>query len=459
MRASDIINSEIQIKDKINILTSQKPRNSNIENYINYYKGIQKVLDRIHPTDLKKTKDLNKLVINLYKKITNTATYFLFGEDPELVLNNEDDNNISLFEEFKSSYRKAKTGEINMKIGVETIGYSESAEILYEKDGEVKYKFVSTTNEKLYPYYDTETGNFSAFIRIYNIDIIKNGKVVEVENIEVYTEKEMYKYQRDSSGITEIVNIDETTGKPKRRSYNKIPVVYYSMEEPLAWQVKSLLDRFNLMSSTLGDVNDSFAFPIMMLLGLLVKDEETGETSLNKNAVSVLHMENETENGETVKSDAKYLTWDSKPESAIYELTKLFQNILYLTATPNLDFDNLKGIGSLAEATLKLMFTDAIAQAGFLRNVFFSLQRRINIHKELLSNLRPGKDFNSLDISVKFKNPIPENIKELVDNIATLTQSGVMSVETAVINNPYVKDSSIETTRLNEEHGGSLIIN
>jgi hypothetical protein len=96
---------------------------------------------------------------------------------------------------------------------------------------------------------------------------------------------------------------------------------------------------------------------------------------------------------------------------------------------------------------LKLMFLNAIAATKMRRSVFFSLQRRINLHKALLSKLL-SKDFNKLDIYMEFKDAIPENMQELIANINSSVASGTLSIETAVERHPYVMDSTAELENL-----------
>ena len=71
-------------------------------------------------------------------------------------------------------------------------------------------------------------------------------------------------------------------------NYEKMPIVYYE-NQPIYMQVKTLLDRYNLINSSAADANDYFANPILKLYGDLVRDED-GETGLQKNSVQVVHL-------------------------------------------------------------------------------------------------------------------------------------------------------------------------
>ncbi len=456
MKATEILSANISDKKKIELLTGSKSVDFNV--WKEYYEGNQLILARIHPTDIAKTSKINKIVFNLYKKIIDTSVTFLFGNDPELILNNPNEKNKILFEEFKVSYRNAKTGTINQQIGKETFAYTESAEILFWKNGNVKYQFLSSEKEELYPHFD-EKGDMDAFVRIYKVDELINYVKKEVTYVEVYLETQMIKFKKVGTGYEKImIEVEGSTADEKKEiealyTYKKIPIVYYSIDEPLPWHVKTLLDRFNLMASTLGDVNDYFAYPILKLLGEPVEDTTTGQTELQRNTPQVLHLKR----NEEVNSDAEYLDWNSKPESAIYELQNLFRFIYLLTSTPDLSFENLKGLSNISGIALKLMFIDAVSQSQALSNIFFKLSRRINIHKSILTEMT-GKDYNSLDITVDFKSPIPENIQEIIQSLSTSVSSGIMSVETAVENNPFVMDSVEEMTKIESMEAGSFNI-
>jgi len=456
MKAIDVINNpDINVPDKIKILIQENvEKNKNLLEYIEYYAGRQDIKDRVHPKD--PAKEINKICVNLYKKITDTASYFLFGESPKLILENNEGNNSELFSLFNESYNDADTDEINDKIGKETLAYGQSAELLYKKDGSVKYQFLSVRNNKLYPLFD-EKGDMDAFIRSYNMnEYTTDGKPVTVKYYEVYTEKEMFKYKKDGTEYIQVKQENEKGENVPILKYEKIPIVYYSMEIPLAWDVKGLLDRINTIKSVHGDTNDYFGFPDLLLIGdPVTEDAEDGDkdkSKITKQTPNVLHMENTTEDGEKIQADARYLVWLTKPESAIYEMESLQSDALYITSTPNLSFDNLKGLGSVSGVALKLMFTDAIAQSLSQKNLFFSLSRRINIHKQLLSETSsPKKDFTKLKINVEFLSPIPKNFKELIDNLVNATISGIMSKETAIGVNPYVENNEIEKDLIKKE--------
>jgi hypothetical protein len=55
------------------------------------------------------------------------------------------------------------------------------------------------------------------------------------------------------------------------------------------------------------------------------------------------------------------------------------------------------------------------------------------------------------DVSCTFEMSIPQNEKEIIENIKTLKEAGLISIETALSRTPYIYDVQTELTRLNSE--------
>jgi len=473
MKAEDIINSEsIPIDKRIKLLTSYK--DEMLDTYKNNYKGKQEIKNRVYKPNPAKSGEINKIVVNLYRKITNTASYFLFGKDPELILNNPSNELQPLFDKFKQSYKDANTGKINRMIGRETLGYGQSAEILYISGGEVNYQFLSTDNNDLFPYYD-EQGRMDAFTRRYMVNEInpENGEVTVVYYYDIYLKTYMRRFRAYDSEIKEILieveNDDGTKTEKKLLEYDIMPIIYYKEDEPPAYQVIDMLDRYNLIVSNHADVNDYFSFPYLKLIGFPVTNESrTGESGQGtdkskpyKNTPNVLHLDlYYGDGGKEKRPDAEFLTWSQKPESAIDERSNLKKDALYITNTPDLSLESLKGITAPSGVALELLFTDAIAQAEENQDIFNSLISRINVHKDLLSKIEADERYKDLDIMVEFKAPIPENKSEKISSLVTGYTAGIMSKETAVENNPYVENTTIELENIEKDQAGaaSLII-
>ncbi len=160
-------------------------------------------------------------------------------------------------------------------------------------------------------------------------------------------------------------------------------------------------------------------------------------------------------NVDDVSKYAKYLTWDSAPESKKAEIDWLQKHILSKTFTPNIEFDNMKSLSNISGKALKQMMLLADIKAN----------RHKEQHDELLdrtSNLILAIIGNVLDISLReecqrcviqheFQEPFGENITETIDNIAKARDAAILSAEGAVELNPLIKDHKQELERLAHE--------
>jgi SPP1 family phage portal protein len=295
----------------------------------------------------------------------------------------------------------------------------------------------------LYPVFD-EFGNMIAFGREYKV-MGQDGK--PVQHFDVYTEDEFYfsKKENNSWIFAEVVTGEDgkattsyTPGVTSIPNFiGKIPVIYYS--QPLTeWDdVQELIDRLEKKISNHADTNDYFDSPIVVASGTVTGFANKGESG------KLL----EAKEG----ADVKYLTWDQAPESTKMEIENLQKFIYAFTHTPDISFENMKGLGVFSGIALKMLFIDAHLKASDKEEVFGEgLQRRINYLKGAIAVLDPKfKPALALEIKPKFKYFLPENIAEQVDVLVKAVEGKILSTETAVSLNPLVADHDAELDRLN----------
>ena len=103
----------------------------------------------------------------------------------------------------------------------------------------------------------------------------------------------------------------------------------------------------------------------------------------------------ETQRGNIIQSDLDVISWDRAPESLKLEFDTNKQLIYGLTDTPDLSFDNLKGLGNVSGIALQMMFFGAILKARFDEGDFRTAVERclsvmvsgmVNITRELTVN-------------------------------------------------------------------------
>lgn len=428
MKVAELLNT-LPVNDVISILSKEDEK---LKTYIEYFAGEQKILNR------KPEKDVNRLVFNFSKIIPNFAASFLFAEKVELVLKNNTSENQETFLSFKNQYEKLKADSYHFQVAQEVFAYGKVATLITQDGTNLNYTVLSTTKENIYANFD-EFGNLDCFLRIFKISEIQNNKLVEVPYAEIYLSNIMKRYKKVNSA--DFVLVDETR-------YSKMPVVFYSIKQPLFVEVKSLLDRYNLIMSSNGDANDYFGNPLLKIKGQLVANEK-GETSLDKNSVNSVHIQDYNDGENLLSSDIDYLKRDSKPEAIIFEAETLKENILYLTSTADISFSNLKGLGFPSGFALEMMFLNSIIASKSRQSIFFHLSREINIIKNILSEITKN-DYNKLNIEVIFKNPLPKNYENIIKELSLSYNSNIISQKTAIERNPYVTDSENEYKQIKD---------
>lgn len=408
--------------------------------------------------------EMNKLVFNFNQKIVETAIAFLFGEEATLTKNGDVDDNkfkkmTNVWKNVKMDYRLEETVRECM---IET----KSAILLYltNDDGETVFKGFDEAVERrglnlnvkvisrekgdeFYPHFDNN-GNMDAFVRKYNTPDEENENYSlsdprKLEVTEVYTkEKIIYITKRGK---------DNWNVEHRDNNIKKIPVVYFEKDYPEWYVVQSLINRVEWVNSKHSDTNDYFAFPSLVVRGEINNLPDKNEMG------RIFEVEGEeTEQGTKYNGGVDFLTWDNSPQSIKDEYAKLIDNIYSMSQTPDISFENLKGIGSVSGIALKLMFLDAKVKARNNKKVYGeNIERVINLFKEFVILLaRPGDKNSYRDMPVKymFDDIIPESETDKIENLSSSTgQKSIMSQRTAAEKHPMIDDPEQEMKRINEE--------
>ena len=296
--------------------------------------------------------------------------------------------------------------------------------------------------DMLYPHFD-DYGKMDAFTRKYSVQTI-DKKVRQL--VDIYTVLKIYHAEQISGAwsVTDEINL-----------VGKIPIIYYKQVTPEWYDVESLIERYETSISKHGDTNDYFAAPIPVISGKLVNapDKDKVGKSLQ------LRGERNPNNGNMEYGKVAYLTWDNSPDSIKLEQQTLKSEIMGLTDTPDIDFNSLKTIGTVSGIALKLMFLGATMKAKNKEELYGEcFGRRLNLIKAMLT-LTSMKDkviYDEMKTYVEFQSIIPENLKELMDTLS-IGRGGapVMSEQTALKNNPFVTDVTVEEQQIADESSNS----
>lgn len=298
----------------------------------------------------------------------------------------------------------------------------------------LKMKIVSPAlGDTLFPAFD-ETGDLVAFARAYKLK--EKGK--DIEHYDIYLPDALYKFVKRGEW-----KLDDQleTPNPIPNPVGKIMVIYYSQPEPEWADVQSMITRLETIISNHADTNDYFGSPILTVIGEIQGYAQKGETG------KILQL--------TKDSQANYLALASEPASIKMEEDTLERYIYAMSQTPDITFEQMKGLGNLSGVALKLMFMDAHMAVKNKEEVFgIGLQRRLNLLKACIGkviNTALAKEADTVQIKPVLTPYLPENVTEEIDNLINALNGNIISQETAVEQNPLIGDSKTEKDRIKED--------
>ncbi len=256
------------------------------------------------------------------------------------------------------------------------------------------------------------------------------------EHFELYTPETIYHCTRGLTGW-------EIT--PETNLVGKIPVILFQQEKE--WSgVEPLIYREEYIASHTADVNDYFSDPMLILDADIVMNMPDKQDE-NKTLIK--------KNGTDSNAAAAYLTWDSAPESKKQELDWLQNHILSKTFTPNIDFENMKSLSNVTGKALKQMTVLASIKADKRKETHDELLGRVaNLCKAIIGNVLDVSlkaECEKLEVTHEFTEPFGEDITDVIQTLTTAKDSGIISTESAVEQNPLVKDPIRELERLDED--------
>ncbi len=462
MKISDILalddNSKI-----VNLLTADETKYEDIDKYKDQFEGEHDILNRtpkyIGPEDNRIEVEQAKIVVTFQKKIVNFAVSFLFGAPVNLENNSSEKKFDKAFGLIKDTWKKAKLDSHNKKLArtlFKETQVAEYFEVVKDKDGNLKIRatiFSYENGDRIYPFFN-EYGDMVAFTRTYQA-LNEEGK--KIDYVDVYTAEQIITFAKGTKNTwekTERVNgVILGEGETEEKvMIDKIPIVYYEQDETEWDDVQTQIDKFELRLSKLIDTNDYFSSPAVKIKGKLKEGTMPDKGEIAK----LFQIEAEDIGGQTVYGDVGYITWDQTPASMELELKTLKGLIHSQTQTPDLSFDNVKGIPNISGIALKFMFLDSILKSLNKQEIFAEgFNRRINILKAIHSkmiNLDEAKNFNDLDIGIKFGDVLPESLVEIVNTLYTASGAKpIMSQKSAVRQNPLVEKPDEVLDEIEEE--------
>lgn len=401
-----------------------------------------------------------KIYTNYAQKIVTTVSAFVVGKPVTLIPSEESDLSKLLKQVWRVNRIDSKLLEATILKLSETqcaiqfyINKTTEASLLNKvllalglknQVMEIKAKVLDNTKGTMSPYFDG-AGNMIFFMWEY--ETIINGKTIA--NAQIWDDKNVYQLSNANGKM-------EATKLP--HGFDRIPIAYDEQSEPEWYTVKTVIDRYELAMSKLGDANDYSGHPILVTEGV-VKNLPTKEES-GKHFNIPIEFD---ENGKEIKGSVSFLESTTAPDANKLELDKLEEIISYGSSVPNLSLEKLKSIGNVAEKTVKLMFLDIEIKAELKRSETRTfIERCINILQSGITQttntaLAPlGK---KLYYDIQFNSILPSDLKEMVDTLYVATgNSKIMSTATAIKMLDVVDDVEAEKLLIDGENAVAEVV-
>lgn len=258
-----------------------------------------------------------------------------------------------------------------------------------------------------------------------------------VYHTDIYTASTIYRCKRITVGW-EVMVMQNVVGK--------IPMLLFE-QEPEHDGVQPAIERVESLTSTDADVNDRFANPAMVatadVLNSLPKAEEEAKLYILKNG-----------------GEIKYLTWDQASESKKNEYERLDKHILSKSFTPDIDFDNMKGLSNVSAKALKQMMTLATIKAEKRKESHDGyMNRHANLMRAIMGNVLDYTNkskYDALILGHEFQEPFGEDASETLSDLLKQFGAGALSLQTMLENSYLIKNAQIEMERIKQDQAEAL---
>lgn len=398
---------------------------------------------------------VERIALALQRLIVERAVSFAFGNPVEHDANPNDGTlEQDVFNSVMRVLQDVKIRSVDRKIGRSLFSTTEVAELWYTIpsqnrrygfDSDFKLRVAIFSPEKgdtLYPYFDDQ-GDLIAFSREYSI---KDADLVVHRYFETYTSEYQYRWQLDEKTWT------LEPGYPMQNAIGKIPIVYGEQTETEWASVQNLIDRLELLLSNFADTNDYHASPKIFVTGSIQGWAQKGESG------AVI----EGEEG----SSAQYLSWQQAPEAVRLEIDTLLKMIYTITQTPDISFDNVKGLGTVSGVAMKLLFMDAHLKVQSKSEILDEyMQRRMSIVQSFLKQMNAknaafGEACDSLIIEPRLHPYMIDDETTTVSMLMTATgQKQICSRKNAIQRLGWVDDVQAEIKSIEEEETATFQMN
>jgi len=405
---------------------SNSDRINNIIAIKDYLSGRHSILNREVIVHNGKTYKSTAIVLNYAKPLLTFQTSFLFKNPITLMA--DDDNTLVAMQEV---YKTGHYNDLDYSIAERLNKYGQVFEYIYIDNGIIKSHLINA--EECYPIFDEETGEYIALIQYYTV--ASSG----VSYYTIFTEDEVVKYNDKGNVLRKVAEYDNLSG---------LPIMYIEpFENDSTMPHSDIEDYVNIidnMESLISKYFDSFykfLNPIPVTTGTKLNIGKNGEGAIDKDIVGYALQ---LDDGSTF--DMVLGKMDYQSLKGLYDI--LMKDILNISMTPAISM-SAQEISNLAETSIRMMYTlpimkgamkSKILKAGFIE--------RWNKIKKLLGYMSINVNGN---VDCEFDYAIPENTQQIVADIIALKQNGLIDLDTALTQNPYIYNVSEVKNKLNDD--------
>lgn len=445
MNIQELIDQEL-FADAIEQITETRP----VREYIDYYNGDHPILTDEDRADyfsgegdnIKKV-TRTRMILPYPKQIIATYVSMFFGRKMSIFNNSEGID--EEFDYFKSQWSDSlRYDSFNQKLCYQLGIESKVAELIYidPETKDIKVLLLSKENGDTINAHFDDFGSLDAVLREYTSTQLVDGSLDEVNIVEIYTKKGLYKSIDDGS----------TFEFTKYTHGEKLPIIYWDQEFPEWNDVEDIITKQEKVHSQHSDVNKRVGNPNIVIDGEITKMPEIDQDVKIFNTKPVMVGE------KPVKSSVNYLTAESAPESVRLEIERLDKYIA-MGSWPDLSFFLHENLGADPSGTsIRLRMTQLYINMMNRYPLFTEMiSRRISVLKYLMSFVKSNK-INDLKIDFEFNSIIPVNVKEISETWSSAYISGTTSQKQAVMNNPINQSNPSVLQEIRDEEANKQTI-
>ena len=386
-----------------------------------YYIGKHKILDEVKKDS---TAPNNKLVNNMAKYITDTATSYFVGKP--VVYNSQDDEFLQIMQDI-FDYNDEQ--DHNMELAKQCSICGSCFEMLY-MDEDAKVRFAKIPAEAGIMICETDSG-FSAPMAFIRTVISKDRDNNVIKKVEFWNAYMVMHFKSINGGYLNLESVED-------HYWQDVPFVEYINNEERQGDFEGVVSEIDAYNKVQSNTANYFQYNDDAILKVL----KLGD-------VSSQDIKDMKEKGAIILDDGGDVQWLLKQvdDTAMENFkNRLREDIHTLYHVPHLCDESFGGNLSGVAIAYKLWGLEQLC-AMKERKFKKGLQRRIELITNIL-NIKGGH-YDYKDITPKFRRNKPENNLELTQ-IATQL-SGLLSSESRLQTPPWVGNVHDEMEKLEEE--------